>query len=137
MSLRAHTYGLALSARSSTRNHIYYSTSRDNGVSWTTALPLSLPNPDAKTAALQLVTHDGRCADGPLIMAFNDHSLALCDRCRTKLKLAVSTDSGDTWCVSVSCTSLPLSCAYFRKLMDQFDCTRIKYSSKTVNGRCL
>lgn len=101
-------------------------------MSWSTALPLSLPNPDAKTAAIQLVTRDGRCADGPLIMAFNDHSLALCDRCRTRLKLAASTDGGDTWCVSVSCTSLPLSCAYFGKLVDLGDCARMKHSWRTV-----
>ena len=106
-------------------------------MSWTTALPLSLPNPDAKTAALQLVTRDGRCADGPLIMAFNDHSLTLCDRCRTRLKLAASTDGGDTWCVSVSCTSFPSSRAYFRALVYEIDYARMKHSWKTVNERGL
>ena len=39
---------------SSSRSHIYHATSRDGGVSWTTALPLALPNPDAKSAVLQV-----------------------------------------------------------------------------------
>lgn len=57
----------------------------DSGRSWSSPLPLDLPNPDAGLAALRL-------NDGRLLLAFNDSPTG-----RENLRLAMSTDEGRTW----------------------------------------
>jgi predicted neuraminidase len=57
----------------------------DSGRSWSSPLPLDLPNPDAGLAAIRLI-------DGRLLLAFNDSPDS-----RENLGLAVSTDEGQTW----------------------------------------
>ena len=77
-------------------NAVFVSTSHDNGRSWSQAKPLpGVPNPDAKISLLKLA--QDQCQEGPLLMAFNDHTKGLCPMCRTYLKLAVSTDQGKSW----------------------------------------
>jgi predicted neuraminidase len=57
----------------------------DGGATWSEPRALNLPNPDAGLDALRL-------SDGRLILAFNDSKTG-----RENLRLALSTDEGQTW----------------------------------------
>jgi len=57
----------------------------DGGETWSTPNSLSLPNPDAGLDAIRLT-------DGRLLLAFNDSTTG-----RENLRLALSTDEGQTW----------------------------------------
>ena len=57
----------------------------DGGETWSTPSSVSLPNPDAGLDAIRL-------SDGRLLLAFNDSATG-----RENLRLALSTDEGQTW----------------------------------------
>jgi len=57
----------------------------DGGKTWSTPHSLDLPNPDAGLGAIRL-------SDGRLLLAFNDSKTG-----RENLRLALSTDEGQTW----------------------------------------
>ena len=78
-------------------NHVFRSTSKDDGRSWSTAEPImNLPNPNAKIAALGgLGGGGGRW----IVMVLNDHKELPQPyrRCRTKLRVVGSVDGGKKW----------------------------------------
>jgi len=57
----------------------------DGGETWSTPNSVNLPNPDAGLDAIRL-------SDGRLLLAFNDSETG-----RENLRLALSTDEGQTW----------------------------------------
>jgi predicted neuraminidase len=67
---------------------IYYSDSDDDGLTWTTPKPTSLPNNNAGIEAYTLKS-------GAVIMAFNN--LNGTQRPRSPLTVALSYDNGMTW----------------------------------------
>ena len=90
--------GTLLMLMRSSDNFIFHSTSRNGGMSWTNAVPTSIPNPDSKIAMLG--------ASNVLLLAYNDLTRAftgmakgrdLDSKKRDRLKLAVSSDDGSTW----------------------------------------
>lgn len=76
---------ILLCRSASERTDLLASRSDDGGRLWSAPMPVGLPNPGSGIAAIRL-------ADGRLLMAFNDSS-----RGRDNLRLAVSTDGGQTW----------------------------------------
>ncbi len=64
---------------------ICFADSRDQGLTWTDALPTLLPNPNSGIDSVRL-------RDGRILIVYN-HST----RARTPLDVAVSTDDGNTW----------------------------------------
>jgi len=65
--------------------HVSLAQSLDGGHSWAGLPPTDLPNPDSGLDALRLT-------DGRLLLAFNDSSAG-----RDNLRLAMSSDEGQTW----------------------------------------
>ncbi|KAK3275980.1 hypothetical protein CYMTET_15922 [Cymbomonas tetramitiformis] len=81
-------------------NIIYAVRSHDQGRTWDTPTPLgapAMPNPNAKVDLVAL--HP----TGTLALVYNDHAKAPtpdipeCIKCRTQLRVAISSDSGATW----------------------------------------
>jgi predicted neuraminidase len=69
----------------SSRRSLRTAVSSDNGWTWPTPSPSSLPNPDAPVDALRL-------ADGRILLAYNHASSG-----RESLGLSISSDDGRTW----------------------------------------
>jgi predicted neuraminidase len=67
---------------------VYYSDSNDDGLTWTTSKPTSLPNNNAGIEAYTL-------KNGAIIMAFNNHNGT--QQRRSPLIVALSYDNGMTW----------------------------------------
>ncbi len=67
---------------------IYYSDSNDDGLTWETPKPTSLPNNNAGIEAYTL-------KNGAIIMAFNNHNGT--QQRRSPLTVALSYDNGMTW----------------------------------------
>ncbi len=74
--------------RDQTAEWIYYADSNDDGLTWTTPKPTSLPNNAAGIDTYKLKS-------GAVIMAFNNHNDAR--RPRSPLTVALSYDNGMTW----------------------------------------
>lgn len=70
---------------SSGERTVHVARSSDAGWSWSKPVPTTLPNPDAGIDAIRL--HDGR-----VVLAYNDIR-----EDRRRLRLAVSSDGGETW----------------------------------------
>jgi predicted neuraminidase len=64
---------------------IYYADSSDGGVTWTEAMPTTLPNPSSGIDSIRL-------QDGRILIVYNDSSTN-----QTPLNVAVSSDGGDSW----------------------------------------
>lgn len=64
---------------------VFRSESSDDGVTWSSPEPTSLPNPDAGISALPL-------SGGGMVIAYNDSP-----QDRSNLSLALSSDQGKTW----------------------------------------
>ena len=75
--------------------YVFRSESLDGGQTWTEATPMrDVPNPNSKIDMIRLQP------SGLLALAFNDHAkhpAKGCSRCRTFLKVALSSDEGKTW----------------------------------------
>ena len=75
--------------------YVFRSESLDGGQTWTDASAMKdVPNPNSKIDMIRLQP------SGLLALAFNDHAkhpAKGCSRCRTFLKVAVSSNSGKTW----------------------------------------
>ena len=76
---------LALLRSDDAANTVSIARTDDGGETWSTPHALDLPNPDAGLDAIRL-------SDGRLILAFNDSKMG-----RENLRLALSTDEGQTW----------------------------------------
>uniref|UniRef100_A0A7S0QUV7 Sialidase domain-containing protein n=1 Tax=Pyramimonas obovata TaxID=1411642 RepID=A0A7S0QUV7_9CHLO len=77
---------------------LFSSISKDKGLTWSEAQPMGIPNPNSKVHMLKLEP------GGQLLLAFNNHrppgayrGLKACKACRSRLHLALSSDSGDSW----------------------------------------
>jgi predicted neuraminidase len=64
---------------------IYYSDSSDGGVTWTEAVPTTLPNPSSGIDTVRL-------QDGRILIVYNDSSSS-----QTPLNVAISSDGGERW----------------------------------------
>lgn len=75
--------------------YVFRSESLDGGQTWTDASAMKdVPNPNSKIDMIRLQPR------GLLALAFNDHAkhpAKGCSRCRTFLKVAVSSNDGKTW----------------------------------------
>ena len=75
--------------------YVFRSNSLDGGQTWTEASAMrDVPNPNSKIDLIRLRP------GGLLALAFNDHAkhpAKGCSRCRTFLKVALSSDEGKTW----------------------------------------
>ena len=75
--------------------YVFRSESLDGGQTWTDASAMKdVPNPNSKIDMIRLQP------SGLLALAFNDHAkhpAKGCSRCRTFLKVALSSNSGKTW----------------------------------------
>ena len=75
--------------------YVFRSESLDGGQTWTDASAMKdVPNPNSKIDMIRLQP------SGLLALAFNDHAkhpAKGCSRCRTFLKVAVSSNDGNTW----------------------------------------
>lgn len=70
---------------------IYRSESTDGGMNWTTAEPISLPNPNSKLNAIVL-------SDGQTVIAYNSHDRTQgLKLMRVNLTVAISPDKGKSW----------------------------------------
>jgi predicted neuraminidase len=76
---------IALLRDCGSQRRIALAKTEDCGRTWSSPQALDLPNPDSGLAALRL-------ADGRLLLAFNDTTAR-----RENLRLAVSSDDGQTW----------------------------------------
>lgn len=71
--------------RSFNTDAICISSSKDQGYTWSDAVAIDLPNPNAAVEALSLT-------DGRSLLVFNDSKAN-----RYPLSVALSTDGGDSW----------------------------------------
>ncbi len=91
---------LRLLARSRGIDSICIATSEDLGKTWSEAIPIDLPNPNAAIDAVHL--HDGR-----ILLVYN-HSV---DQ-RTPLNVALSEDGGDHWRIFLTLEEAPGEYSY-------------------------
>lgn len=77
--------GVVLMYTRTNRGRIFESRSFNDGQSWTASQPLPLPNPNS---GIDMV----RVASGEIVLAYNP-----LDQGRTRLAVALSKDSGQTW----------------------------------------
>ena len=80
-----HSRALALLRDDGNANAVTVARTEDAGETWSPPQPLNLPNPDAGLDAIRL-------QDGRLLLAFNDAVNS-----RENLRLAMSSDQGQTW----------------------------------------
>ena len=86
---------------------IYRSESDDGGISWTSAAPIELPNPNSKINAIVL-------SDGQTAIAYNSHDRQYgLKQMRVNLTVAVSPDRGKNWAVLAQIEEVPGSRAYY------------------------
>jgi len=86
---------------------IYRSESADGGISWTSAAPIELPNPNSKINAIVL-------SDGQTAIAYNSHDRQYgLKQMRVNLTVAVSPDRGKNWAILAQIEEIPGSRAYY------------------------
>ena len=86
---------------------IYRSESGDGGISWTSAAPIELPNPNSKINAIVL-------SDGQTAIAYNSHDRQYgLKQMRVNLTVAVSPDRGKNWAILAQIEEVPGSRAYY------------------------
>jgi len=84
--------------RDRNERYIYVSSSEDDGVSWSSPVPLGLPNPNVAIQANVLTSGaiGGGSGGVTLVLLFNDYN-GHNQLGRTPMSLAVSYDDGETW----------------------------------------
>ena len=86
---------------------IYRSESDDGGMSWTSATPIELPNPNSKINAIVL-------SDGQTAIAYNSHDRQYgLKQMRVNLTVAVSPDRGKSWQILAQLEEVPGARAYY------------------------
>jgi len=114
---------------------IYRVLSHDTGITWSDSAPLgdpALPNPNAKVDVIALDP------TGALALVYNDHTkppdvpgMPECIKCRTKLSVALSMDSGNTWSkVAVIEDEIGASLRFHYPTIQQYGCNLFVAYSK-------
>lgn len=113
---------IRLLARSYKTRAICTATSKDEGRTWTTAIPIDLPNPNAGIDAV--------CLDeGPVVLVYNHSSTE-----RTPLNLAFSKDGGKHWHPSLVLEDAPGEYSYPSVIQTRDHQIHITY---TYNRTCI
>lgn len=107
---------ICLLARSRDTGAICSAISEDEGKTWTNAIPIGLPNPNAAIDAVRL-------QQGPVVLVYNHSSTE-----RTPLNLAISRDGGEQWEPSLILEDAPGEYSYPSIIQTKDDCIHITYT---------